>query len=88
MSNFDNEIISLQNRIAELENLKKKEQETSVDNFKVLGDFIEEKKNKIERNRYSKSIPLASFYDQEKVKYLEAIFNILNEIDSRLKKLE
>ena len=88
MSNFDIEIISLQNRIAELENLKKKEQEASIDNFKVLDEFIEEKKNSIERNRYSKSIPLARFYDQEKVKYLEAIFNILNEIDCRLKKLE
>jgi len=54
----------------------------------ILVDFVKEKKNSIERNRYSKSIPLARFYDQEKVKYLEAIFNILNEIDSRLKKLE
>ena len=88
MSNFDNEIISLQNRIAELENLKKKEQEASIDNFKVLDEFIEEKKKKIKQDRYSKSIPLARFYDQEKVKYLEAIFNILNEIDCRLKKLE
>jgi acetyl-CoA carboxylase alpha subunit len=88
MSNFDNEIISLQNRIAELENLKKKEQEVSIDNFKVLDEFIEEKKKKIKQDRYCKSIRLARFYDEEKVKYLEAIFNILNEIDSRLKKLE
>ena len=88
MSNFDNEIISLQNRIAELENLKKKEQEASIDNFKVLDEFIEEKKKKIKQDQYCKSSRLARFYDEEKVKYLEAIFNILNEIDSRLKKLE
>jgi hypothetical protein len=39
-------------------------------------------------NRYSKSVPLAKYYDQELVTHLEAIYNILQIVDERLKKLE
>jgi hypothetical protein len=39
-------------------------------------------------NRYSKSVPLARYYDQQLVTHLEAIYNILQIVDERLKKLE
>ena len=39
-------------------------------------------------NRYSKSVPLARYYDQQLVTHLEAINNILQIVDERLKKLE
>ena len=43
---------------------------------------------RIERNRYSKSVKLARYYDQQRVTYLEAIYNSLKIIDERLIKLE
>ena len=62
---------------------------TSIDhNFKVINDLLTEKKTAINNNRYSKSVPLAKYYDQELVTYLESIYNILQIIDERLKKLE
>ncbi len=90
MSRLDNEIHALKVRLATLE-IKKQEEEhakMSSNNFNTLGQFIDETKDRIQRNRYSKSVPLARFYDEQKVTYLEAIFNILNDIDSRLRKLE
>ena len=54
----------------------------------TLGQIIEEKKQKINRNSYSKSIPLATFYDEEKVAMMEPIFNMLKDIQQRLTVLE
>jgi hypothetical protein len=54
----------------------------------TLGQIIEEKKQKINRNSYSKSVPLARFYDEEKVAMMEPIFNMLKDIQQRLTVLE
>jgi len=54
----------------------------------TLGQIIEEKKEQINRNSYSKSIPLARFYDEEKVAMMEPIFNMLKDIQQRLTVLE
>jgi hypothetical protein len=44
---------------------------TSIDhNFKVINDLLTEKKTAINNNRYSKSVPLAKYYDQELVTHL------------------
>jgi hypothetical protein len=93
MSSVAEEIQQLQLRILELEKQKKEKDEsnkkTSIDhNFKVINDLLTEKKNKINNNRYSKSVPLAKYYDEELVTHLEAIYNILQIVDERLKKLE
>ena len=56
--------------------------------LKVLEEFISNKLQKIEQNRYSKSIPLARFYDQEKVEMLEPILNALKNIHQRLDAIE
>ena len=56
--------------------------------LKTLEDIIDEKKKRIKSNRYSKSVPLAEFYDREKVAYLEPILNMLKNIQERLEILE
>lgn len=93
MSSVTEEIQQLQLRILELEKQQKDKSEsdekTSMEhNFKVINDVLTEKKTSIDKNRYSKSIPLARYYDQELVRRLEAIYNILQIVDERLKKLE
>ena len=90
MSSVPEEIQQLQLRILELEKQKDESyKKTSIDhNFKVINDLLTEKKTAINNNRYSKSVPLAKYYDQELVTYLESIYNILQIIDERLKKLE
>ena len=93
MSSVTEEIQQLQLRILELEKQKNEKDEsdkkTSIDhNFKVINYVLTEKKTAINNNRYSKSVPLARYYDQELVTHLEAIYNILQIVDERLKKLE
>jgi hypothetical protein len=93
MSSFTEEIQQLQLRILELEKQQKKKDEsdkkTSIDhNFTVINDVLVEKKNAIKMNKYSKSVPLARYHDQEVVTHLESIYNILYFVDERLKKLE
>jgi hypothetical protein len=93
MSSLPEEIQQLQLRILELEKQKKEKDEsdkkTSIDhNFKVINDLLTKKKTAINNNRYSKSVPLAKYYDQELVTHLESIYNILQIVDERLKKLE
>ena len=83
--NFE-EIQKLQLKILELEKKEKDEnyKKISIDyNFKVINDLLNEKKTAINNNKYSKSVPLARYYD-----HLEAIYNILQIIDERLIKLE
>jgi len=92
-SAIEEEIRQLQLRILELEKQKKEKDEsdkkTSIDhNFNIINDVLTEKKTAIVNNRYSKSVPLAKYYDQELVTHLEAIYNILQIVDERLKKLE
>ena len=93
MSLVTEEIQQLQLRILELEKQQKEkyaiDKKTSIDhNFKVINDVLTEKKTAINNNRYSKSVPLARYYDQELVTHLEAVYNILQIVDERLKKLE
>jgi len=92
MSTIDSELETLRLRLASLEEQKRIEAETAAEKkafpLKTLEGILDEKKKQIERNRYSKSIPLARFYDQEKVAYLEPIFNILKNIQERLEVLE
>ena len=93
MSSVTEEIQQLQLRIVELEKQKKENDEhykkSSIDyNFNVINDVLTKKKTAINNNRYSKSVPLARYYDQELVTHLEAVYSILHIIDERLKKLE
>ena len=93
MNLITEEIQQLQLKLNELEKQKKEKEEndkkSSIDyNFEVINNLLNEKKTAITNNRYSKSIPLARYYDQELVTHLEAIYNILQVFNKRLDKLE
>jgi hypothetical protein len=88
MSQIDIDLNLLKQRIAALEEQKRIEAEKKANPIKILEVIIEEKKKQIENNRYSKSLPLARFYDQEKVAMLEPILNMLVDIQRRLEALE
>jgi hypothetical protein len=92
MSQLDSELNSLRMKLAALEEQKRieneKELEKKIFSLKTLEDVINKKRQQIDRNSYSKSIPLARFYDQEKLTYLEPIFNMLKNINERLEILE
>ena len=92
MSSNSEDIQQLQLRILELEKEQKEKDEiykkTSIDhNFNVI-NVLETKKRCISTHIYSKKVPLARYYDQELVGRLEAIYNILQILDQRLKKIE
>jgi len=92
MSQLDSELNALRIRLATLEEQKRIESEATSEKkafpLKALEGIIDEKRKRIERNSYSKSLPLARFYDQEKVEFLEPIFNMLKSIKERLDALE
>jgi len=92
MSYLDSELNTLRIRLATLEERKRIESETASEKkefpLKTFEGIIDEKRKRIERNSYSKSIPLARFYDQEKVAFLEPILNMLKNIQERLDALE
>ncbi len=66
------------------------EPETEIASFplKDLEGIIDRFRTQIERNNFAKSFPLASFYDREKVAFLEPIFNLFKDIQGRLEVLE
>ena len=71
MSAIDSELSLLKARLSALEEQKRieaeKDAEKRANPMKVLETIIEEKKKKIENNRYSKNLPLAQYYDQERL---------------------
>jgi hypothetical protein len=88
MNQLDIEIEVHRNRIAYLEKQKEAELKKKTVPLETLEAIIDGKKKQIENNRYSKSLPLARFYDQEKVGYLEPILDALKNIQERLDALE
>jgi len=93
MSFVSEEIKKLQLRIIELEKQEQLENETLdknsiTHNFTIITDLLTKKKTSIKNNNYSKNIPLARYYDEELVTHLEAIYNILQILDTRLSKIE
>jgi len=97
MSTVSEEIQELQLRIVELEKQKKEKEEndkkTSIDhNFKVLNDLLTEKKTALKNKYKNNPVLLEQSYYQAHVTphvtHLEALYNILQIVDERLKKLE
>jgi hypothetical protein len=92
MSQIDSELRLLRQRLAHLEEQQiaeiKKELQKKAHALQFLENFIEEKKDRIRQNRYSRSIPLAAYYDGEKIAFLEPILNILKDFQTRLEALE
>ena len=92
MSQIDTELRLLRQRLAHLEEQQiveiKKELQKKAHALQVLENFIEEKKDRIRQNRYSRSVPLAAYYDGEKIAFLEPILNVLKDFQTRLEALE
>ena len=93
MSSITEEIQQLQLRILELEKQQKEKDEhdkkTSIEhNFKVINDILTEKKTYVKMNRYSKSSRHEFKQNEQFVTRFEAIYNILQIVDERLKKIE
>jgi hypothetical protein len=92
MSQIDSELRLLRQRLAHLEEQQlaeiKKELQKKAHALQFLENFIEEKKDRIRQNRYSRSVPLAAYYDGEKIAFLEPILNVLKDFQTRLEALE
>jgi hypothetical protein len=92
MSQLEKELNLVRIRLAALEEQKRIEIENANKKkafpLDTLEDIIIEKRKKIERNSYSKSLSLAKFYDEEKLAVLEPIFDMLKNIQERLIILE
>ena len=56
--------------------------------IKELDKFLDQKKRQIVSNRYLPQIPLARYFDQEKVDFLDPIVKILKNLEKRLKRIE
>jgi hypothetical protein len=92
MSQIDAELRLLRQRLAHLEEQQiveiKRELQKKAHALQFLENFIEEKKDRIRQNRYSRSVPLAAYYDSEKIAFLEPILNVLKDFQTRLEALE
>ena len=76
-----------------MEKEKKEKEETDnkkniEHNFKTINDLIVQKKTSITNRIYRKSVLSEQSYDRQQIIHLEAIYNILQIIDDRLKKIE
>ena len=83
MSAIDDELATLHARIAKLEEAKK-----MIPPPKTLEVIRDEITAVLKNNRYSKSVPLAAFYDRQRVETLDAILAALTTINARLDALE
>lgn len=92
MKQLDSEINLLKQQINNLEEQKKIQEEKELrkkeNPLNVLKVIIDEKRKKVETNSYSKSVPLARFYDIEKIGYLEPIYYMLRDLKERVENLE
>jgi hypothetical protein len=88
MNSIDNELMILHAKIAELEEKKRRDDERRNNPIMILENFIEVKKQSVERNSYSNNLPLARKYDQEKIVMIEPILIVLKNLLERVAKLE
>jgi hypothetical protein len=88
MNSIDNQLMVLHAKIAELEEKKRREDERRNNPIMVLENFVEIKKQAVERNSYSNNLPLARKYDQEKILMIEPVLIVLKNLLERVEKLE
>ena len=88
MNSIDNQLMILHAKIEELEEKKRREDERRNNPIMVLENFIEIKKQAVERNSYSNNLPLARKYDQEKILMIEPVLIVLKNLLERVAKLE
>jgi hypothetical protein len=88
MNSIDNQLMILHAKIEELEEKKRREDERRNNPIMVLENFIEVKKQCVERNSYSNNLPLARKYDQEKILMIEPVLIVLKNLLERVERLE
>jgi hypothetical protein len=88
MNSIDNQLMILHAKIEELEEKKRREDERRNNPIMVLENFIEVKKQCVERNSYSNNLPLARKYDQEKILMIEPVLIVLKDLLERVSRLE
>lgn len=88
MNTTEHELRILYARIEELEQKKRREDERRNNPIAVLENFIEIKKQSVERNSYSNNLPLAKKQDQEKIIMIEPVLVVLKDLLERVTKLE
>jgi hypothetical protein len=88
MNSIEHELMILHAKIAELEEKKRRDDERKNNPIMVLENFIEIKKQCVERNSYSNNLPLARKYDQEKILMVEPVLIVLKNLLERVAKLE
>jgi hypothetical protein len=88
MNSIDNQLMILHAKIEELEEKKRREDERRNNPIMVLENFIQIKKQCVERNSYSNNLPLARKYDQEKILMVEPVLVVLKNLLERVEKLE
>jgi hypothetical protein len=88
MNSIDNQLMILHAKIEELEEKKRRDDERRNNPIMVLENFIEVKKQCVERNSYSNNLPLARKYDQEKILMIEPVLIVLKNLLERVEKLE
>jgi hypothetical protein len=94
MSSIDSEVERLRLRLAALEQQKRNEDAIAAEKkafpLKTLEGILDEKRKQVEFNRIrtGKGFYAAMRIDQEKLAYLEPIFNMLKNIQERLEVLE
>ena len=88
MNSIDNQLMVLHAKIEELEEKKRREDERRNNPIMVLENFVEIKKQAVERNSYSNNLPLARKYDQEKILMVEPVLVVLKNLLERVEKLE
>ena len=88
MNSIDHELMILHAKIAELEEKKRRDEERRTNPIMILENFVEVKKQAVERNSYSNNLPLARKYDQEKIVMIEPVLVVLKDLLERVSRLE
>ena len=88
MNTIDHELMILHAKIAELEEKKRRDEERRTNPIMILENFVEVKKQAVERNSYSNNLPLARKYDQEKIVMIEPVLVVLKDLLERVSRLE
>jgi len=80
---MDAELATLHARIAQIEEAKRIPPPP-----KSIETLRDETASALKRNSYSKSVPLAAFYDRQRLEMFESILDSLKKIHARLDALE
>ena len=100
LNTVNSSITELQSRLDQMELQRKQLEQQKKDleenqrkndcdkNLQIVKNAYENRNQKVKDNRYSKSCIVAKFIDQDMVEPLEAIYNLLSNMNNRLIKLE